>query len=146
MPIRGKKVGIVGFGSIELEIATRVEAFGCSIAYNSRCSKPSVPFPYVASVRNLAARSVIIIASCASTDETHHIINKDVLPALGKEGIVIDIGRRPLIDEKELVKCLVQGEWWGQDWLHLAMLECGVSMTIVRPATAEETLTICGET
>ncbi|XP_058104248.1 glyoxylate/hydroxypyruvate reductase HPR3-like [Magnolia sinica] len=111
--IRGKKVGIVGLGSIGSEIAKRLEAFGCSIAYNSRERKPSVPFPYFSSIRDLAARSDVIIVACSLTDETYHIINKDVLLALGKDGIVINIGRGALIDEKELVRCLVQGEIGG---------------------------------
>ncbi|XP_058109322.1 glyoxylate/hydroxypyruvate reductase HPR3-like [Magnolia sinica] len=111
--IRGKQVGIVGLGSIGMEIAKRLEAFGCRIVYNSRRRKPSVSFPYFPNVCDLAAESDVIIVSCALTDETHHIINKDALSALGKDGVVINIGRGQLIDENELVKCLVQGEVGG---------------------------------
>ena len=51
--------------------------------------------------------------SCSLTKETHHIINKQVLQALGKEGIIINIGRGAHIDESELVRSLVQGEIKG---------------------------------
>lgn len=47
------------------------------------------------------------------TEKTHHIINCDVLFALGKKGIIINIGRGGLVDEKELVKFLVDGELGG---------------------------------
>ncbi|KAF8413081.1 hypothetical protein HHK36_001057 [Tetracentron sinense] len=57
--------------------------------------------------------SDILIICCALTDQTRHIINKDVMFALGKEGVIINVGRGALIDEKELVRCLVQGEMRG---------------------------------
>ncbi|KAL2931972.1 Glyoxylate/hydroxypyruvate reductase HPR3 [Bienertia sinuspersici] len=41
------------------------------------------------------------------------MINKEVLTALGKEGVVINVGRGALIDEAELVRCLVEGEIRG---------------------------------
>lgn len=111
--VGGKRVGIIGLGSIGSEVAKRLEAFGCSIAYNSRKKKDAVSFPYFANVTDLAANSDVLILCCALTDETHHIINKDVLSALGKDGIVINIGRGSLIDEKELVHSLVRGETGG---------------------------------
>ncbi|KAF5181016.1 Glyoxylate/hydroxypyruvate reductase B [Thalictrum thalictroides] len=111
--VGGKRVGIIGLGSIGSEVAKRLQAFGCSIAYNSRKKKESVSFPYYSNVTDLAANSDALILCCALTEETHHIINKDVLSALGKEGVVINIGRGALIDEKELVRCLVQGEIGG---------------------------------
>ncbi|KAK9275998.1 hypothetical protein L1049_005529 [Liquidambar formosana] len=109
----GKRVGIVGLGSIGYEIAKRLEAFGCSIAYNSRKKKPSVLFPFHENVCSLAANSDVLIICCALTNETHHLINKDVMTALGKEGVIINIGRGALINEKEMVQFLVQGEIKG---------------------------------
>ena len=109
----GKRVGIVGLGNIGSQIAKRLVAFGCSIAYNSRKKKPSVPFPYYANVWDLAANSDVLIVCCALTEDTHHIINKDVTTALGKEGVIINVGRGPLVDEKELVQFLVRGEIGG---------------------------------
>lgn len=41
------------------------------------------------------------------------MIDKDVLSALGKEGVIVNIGRGAIIDEQELVRCLVQGEIAG---------------------------------
>ncbi|OVA00171.1 D-isomer specific 2-hydroxyacid dehydrogenase [Macleaya cordata] len=109
----GKHVGIVGLGSIGFEVAKRLEAFGCIISYNSRKKKPSVPFPYYSNVLDLAANSDVLIISCELNNETFHIINKDVMLALGKEGVIINVGRGALIDEKELVQCLVKGEIGG---------------------------------
>ncbi|XP_077221826.1 glyoxylate/hydroxypyruvate reductase HPR3-like [Tasmannia lanceolata] len=113
LQLGGKRVGIVGLGSIGSEIAKRLEAFGCVISYHSRKKKPSVPFPYVDNVCDLASKSDIIIVCGALTGETFHIINKDVLTALGKEGVIINVGCGALVDEKELVQFLVRKEIGG---------------------------------
>ncbi|RVX08960.1 Glyoxylate/hydroxypyruvate reductase HPR3 [Vitis vinifera] len=105
-----KRVGIVGLGNIGSEVAKRLVAFGCGIAYNSRKKRSSVSFPYYADVCDLAANSDILVICCALTSETHHIINKDVMTALGKEGVIINVGRGSLINEKELVQFLVEGQ------------------------------------
>ncbi|CAL9160369.1 unnamed protein product [Musa hybrid cultivar] len=108
-----KRVGIVGLGSIGSEVAKRLQAFGCPISYFSRCRKPQFPYTYFPSVADLAAQSDVLVLACALTHETHHIINKDVMAALGKDGIVINVGRGALVDEAELVKRLMRGEIGG---------------------------------
>ncbi|KAF3323882.1 glyoxylate/hydroxypyruvate reductase HPR3-like protein [Carex littledalei] len=109
----GKRVGIVGLGSIGSAIAKRLEAFGCKISYFSRKPKPTANYKYVPNIIDLATKSDVLVVSCSLTKETHHIINKQVLQALGKEGIIINIGRGAHIDEPELVRSLVQGEIKG---------------------------------
>ncbi|KAJ0968494.1 hypothetical protein J5N97_025411 [Dioscorea zingiberensis] len=109
----GKRVGIIGLGNIGSRVAKRLEAFGCTISYNSRTKKPSVPYKYYPNVCDLAADSDALVVSCSLTSKTHHIINKDVLSALGKQGIIINVGRGELIDEEELIKCLMNGDIKG---------------------------------
>lgn len=103
----------MGLGSIGSEVAKRLVPFGCSIAYTSRKKKPGVSYPFYANVSGLAADSDVLIVCCALTEETHHVINKHVMTALGKEGVIINVGRGALIDEKELVHFLVRGELGG---------------------------------
>jgi hydroxypyruvate reductase 2 len=45
--------------------------------------------------------------------DTRHIVNKDVLEALGKDGIIINIGRGANVDEMELVRALKEGRIAG---------------------------------
>lgn len=111
--VSGKRVGIVGLGNIGMRVARRMEGFDCSIAYNSKRKKANVSYPYYENVRDLASSSDILIIACALVPETHHVINKDVLRALGRRGVVVNIGRGGLVDEKELVKFLVRGEIGG---------------------------------
>ena len=43
------------------------------------------------------------------TDQTRNMINKPVMKALGKKGVIVNVGRGGIINEKELVQCLVEG-------------------------------------
>ncbi|CAL5029044.1 unnamed protein product [Urochloa decumbens] len=111
--VGGKRVGIIGLGNIGSLIAKRLEAFGCVIYYNSRKQKDSVSSKYFSSVHDLAAESDVLVVACALNKDTRHIVNKDVLEALGKDGIIINIGRGANIDEMELVRALKEGRIAG---------------------------------
>lgn len=100
-------------GRIGSATARRLQAFGCIVSYTSRRKRPSAPFTFFTNVLDLAAQSDVLVLTCALTEETHHIVNEEVLAALGKRGVVINVGRGALIDEKELVRRLVHGELGG---------------------------------
>ncbi|KAF3570322.1 hypothetical protein F2Q69_00063481 [Brassica cretica] len=107
--LSGKRVGILGLGSIGSLIAKRLEPFGCIISYNSTIQKQSITYPYYPDVLSLAANNEVIILCCALNDQTRHIVNREVMESLGKNRVIINVGRGGLIDEKEMVKCLVDG-------------------------------------
>ncbi|XP_073053009.1 glyoxylate/hydroxypyruvate/pyruvate reductase 2KGR-like [Primulina eburnea] len=109
----GKSVGIIGLGRIGSAIAKRAEAFGCTIGYNSRSKKHNINYTYYSNVVDLAANCQILIASCALTEETRHIVNRDVIGALGPKGILINIGRGALVDEPELISALLEDRLAG---------------------------------
>lgn len=109
----GKKVGIIGLGRIGMAIAKRAEAFDCPIAYYSRTKKADSKYTYYPSVIELASNSDILVVACALTEETFHIVNRDVMNALGPKGFLINIGRGPHVDERELVSALVEGRLGG---------------------------------
>lgn len=111
--VGGKRVGIIGWGNIGSLIAKRLAAFGCVIYYNSRTPKESVSYRYFPTVHDLACESDVLVVACALSRETRHIVNKDVLDALGKDGVVINIGRGLHIDEEELVSALAEGRIAG---------------------------------
>ncbi|EMS64267.1 Glyoxylate reductase [Triticum urartu] len=101
--VSGKRVGIVGLGNIGSRVARRLAAFGCAVSYHSRSPKPSAPYPFVPALRELAAGSDVLVLSCALTDETKHMVNRDVMEALGKGGVLVNVGRGGLGGEPELL-------------------------------------------
>uniref|UniRef100_A0A803RBF7 D-isomer specific 2-hydroxyacid dehydrogenase NAD-binding domain-containing protein n=2 Tax=Cannabis sativa TaxID=3483 RepID=A0A803RBF7_CANSA len=72
----------------------RKAASDCYIRHGFWKVKGDFPLPHITSL----------------TDETYHMVNKEVLSTLGKEGVIVNVGRGALINEKELVRCLV-GEY-----------------------------------
>ncbi|GAU40929.1 hypothetical protein TSUD_348650 [Trifolium subterraneum] len=100
-------------GRIGLEVAKRLEAFNCMISYNSRNKKPLLSYPFYSTVIELATSTNVLILCCELNDQTRHIVNKEVMLALGKGGIIVNVGRGALIDEKELLRCLIEGEIEG---------------------------------
>lgn len=103
----------MGLGNIGSKIAKGLASFNCSISYTSRKKKPSVPYSFYPDIHTLASDSDVLVICCPLTDETRHMINKEVLLALGKEGVIINIARGSVVDEKELVRFLLEGQIAG---------------------------------
>ncbi|XP_064954266.1 hydroxyphenylpyruvate reductase-like [Musa acuminata AAA Group] len=109
----GKTIGIIGLGRIGLAIAKRAEAFGCPISYYSRSEKPNTNYKYYSNLVDLAANCHVLVVACSLTEETYHIVNREVLDALGPKGVLVNIGRGPHVDEPELVTALREGRLGG---------------------------------
>ncbi|KAK1677189.1 hypothetical protein QYE76_038037 [Lolium multiflorum] len=109
----GKRVGIIGLGSIGSAIARRLEAFGCVISYHSRRQKHNVSYGYHATALDLAAGSDVLVVACALTAETRHVVDRAVLDALGSGGVLVNVARGANVDEAELVRALAEGRIAG---------------------------------
>ncbi|MGI9372003.1 MAG: 2-hydroxyacid dehydrogenase [Hyphomicrobiales bacterium] len=107
--IRGKKVGILGLGRIGKDIAEKLQVFGCEIAYHGRNQQQDVDYEYFANLTDMAAASEFLIAICPGGPATHHIVNEEVLEALGPEGTFINIARGSVHDEEALIRVLSDG-------------------------------------
>lgn len=106
--ITGKCVGILGLGAIGGAFATRAAAFDMEIAYHNRQQK-NVPYAYYPDVPSLAANVRHLMVSCPGGEETHHLVNAEVLDALGPDGVLINIARGSVVDTAALVTALEAG-------------------------------------
>lgn len=106
--LRGKTMGIIGLGRIGQAIARRAEAFGLDIIYHGPRDK-KVSYPFVANLEEMAAKSDILMVACPYTAETHHLVDAKVLKALGRDGVLVNIARGKIVDEKALVDALEAG-------------------------------------
>jgi lactate dehydrogenase-like 2-hydroxyacid dehydrogenase len=104
--LRGRTVGILGLGRIGKAIAARVSGFGLPIAYHSRHEQPGVPYRYYSSLIDMAKAVDILIVIAPGGPGTRHIINAEVLEALGPDGVLINVARGSLVDEKALIEAL----------------------------------------
>jgi len=105
----GKHLGIVGLGKIGSELARRAEPFGLKICYHTRHEKPDAPYPWYPDLLTMATKVDILVLAAPGGEETFHMIDAQVLKALGSEGTLINIARGSLVDEKALVMALQEG-------------------------------------
>ena len=104
--LRGKSVGILALGRIGKAIAKRCEAFGLTVAYHGRNPQKDVAYRYYPTLVGMAKDVDILISVAPGGPDTHHIIDAEVLAALGPQGVLINIGRGSVVDEPALIKAL----------------------------------------
>jgi hydroxypyruvate reductase len=104
----GRRVGILGLGRIGKAIAQRVAAMGMKVSYTGR-SRQNVPYDYAPDLKALAAGVDFLVVACPGGEATRHIVNADVLAALGKKGTLVNIARGSIVDEPALVAALEAG-------------------------------------
>jgi len=109
--LRGKQLGIVGFGRIGRAVAARAAAFGVRVAYfarNPQASKagpgemPAEPMP----LDRLLATSDIVSLHCPLTPETRHLIDQTALARMKRSAYLINASRGPVVDEAALAWAL----------------------------------------
>jgi lactate dehydrogenase-like 2-hydroxyacid dehydrogenase len=104
--LRDRTVGIVGLGRIGLAIAHRLDAMGVPVAYHSRRAVPGAAYRHYDTLLSMATDVDVLLVIVPGTPETKHMINAGVLKALGPEGILINVGRGSVVDERALIEAL----------------------------------------
>jgi lactate dehydrogenase-like 2-hydroxyacid dehydrogenase len=104
--LRDRTVGIVGLGRIGKGIARRLEAFSVPIAYYGRNEQSDAPYPYYANLVEMARDVNVLVVITPGGVGTKHLINADVLEALGPNGILINVARGSVVDEEALIDAL----------------------------------------
>ena len=107
--LRERKIGIVGLGRIGKAIAKRLSGFDVSIAYHGRTQQDDVAYAYYPTVTGLAEACDVLIVITPGGASTRHLIDADVLKALGPTGVLINVARGTVVDEQALIQALKSG-------------------------------------
>ena len=107
--VSGARMGIVGLGRIGQAIARRALAFGMSVAYTARSEKKDSGFAFYPSAVALAAQVDFLVVITPGGAGTRHLINAEVLQALGPQGYLVNVARGSVVDEAALVQALADG-------------------------------------
>ena len=102
----GARLGLVGIGRIGQGIATRAEAFGMQVAYTARHARPELSYAYFPDAAALAAQSDYLAVITPGGSATRHLVNGEVLHALGPKGILVNVARGSVVDQNALVEAL----------------------------------------
>lgn len=107
----GKRVGILGLGRIGFEVAKRLHGFDMQISYGELAPRDHAypEWRFVPDPVDLAAQSDVLFVTLAASAATRHIVNRQVIDALGAEGLLVNISRASNIDEDALLDALEQG-------------------------------------
>ena len=110
----GKKMGVVGYGNIGKATARIALAFGMEVlAYTSKDQKDLPQGVKKATLDELFAESDVISLHCPLTPDTKELVNANRLKTMKRSAILINTGRGPLINEKDLADALNEGRIAG---------------------------------
>ncbi|KNX76841.1 2-hydroxyacid dehydrogenase [Pseudomonas sp. 250J] len=112
--VSGKRLGILGLGAVGLAIAKRASlGFDMPVSYHSRTPRNDVPYTWYDSPLHLADAVDILVVATPGGSGTQHLVDAQVLDALGAEGYLVNIARASVVDTQALVAALAQGRIAG---------------------------------
>lgn len=107
--LRGRRLGVVGMGHIGEASARRAQALGVEVRWWGPRPKPEVGWPLAASLLELAGWADILLVACRANAENRGMISREVIEAVGPEGMIVNIARGSLVDEDALISALKDG-------------------------------------
>ena len=142
--LNGQRLGVVGLGNIGEAVARRGEALRMTVKWWAPRDKPAA-WPRAASLIDLARDSDILVVACKADDSNVGLISRDVIEALGPDGLLVNVARGQLVDEDALIAALKDGRL-GQAALDVfedeptdASRWAGVPNTVLTPHTGGAT-------
>jgi len=111
--VTGSRLGILGLGRIGLAVARRAEGFAMPVRYHNRRPLTDCPYEYAGSLVELARWADVLLLTCVGGPQTRGLVDRDVLEALGPEGLLVNVARGSVVDEPALVDALQAGRLGG---------------------------------
>ncbi len=129
--LKGKKAGIIGYGSIGREVGKRLKAFGMEVMGIKRT--PDEELRIVDGLKFLGVRkdldfvlreSDFVVVTAPLTPETRGMIGRDELRAMKPTAYLVNVARAALVQEESLYIALKEGQiagaaidvWWTPHW------------------------------
>lgn len=112
--IKGKTVGIIGYGNMGQALAKRLQGFGARlIAYDKFKTNYADELVEEVSLEEVQATSDIVSLHIPYMPENHHWVNKDWLEAFAKPIFLINTARGLVVKTDDLVAQLQKGNVLG---------------------------------
>lgn len=105
--LRGKTVGILGYGNIGRRTGELFAAFGCKVLAYSRHQPENLPDNVTfVTLDELLAQSDIVSLHCPLTDATRGLMNAERIAQMKSGAILINTARGPVVDSTALAEAL----------------------------------------
>lgn len=112
--LRGKTLGIVGYGNIGSQVSVLAEALGMKVLfYDVETKLPLGNAEDARSMKELLSRSDIVTLHVPETPLTKNLINKNNLNYFKKGSILINYARGEVVDLEALRKKILEGHIGG---------------------------------
>jgi D-3-phosphoglycerate dehydrogenase len=117
LTLHGKRLGVLGFGSIGRAVVARGRGFGMEILATDVAGIPAadaIPLgvrPVDQSA--LFAESDFLVLCSPLTPETRHVVGDENLARMRPGSFVVNVARGPLVDETALYRALSEGRLAG---------------------------------
>ena len=111
MELRGKTIGLIGYGEIAQATATIAHAFNMKVIYwNHRPKKAQEDWAKQVSIEELYQQADIISLHVPQTSETEKMINQKTIARMKEGVILLNTGRGGLLDEAAVADALNRGQ------------------------------------
>ncbi|OLL28783.1 hydroxyacid dehydrogenase [Burkholderia sp. SRS-W-2-2016] len=102
-----RRLGIVGLGQIGAKLARRAAGFDMEVGYHNRQPRADArSLRYFDSVVALAQWSDFLVIATPGGAATRHLIDEQVLAALGPQGFLVNVSRGSVVDTAALARAL----------------------------------------
>lgn len=116
LELTDKTASIIGFGSVGLELAKRLKAFGVNVIGLGRRKIESEYLDETLLIKDLdeaLKKSDIIVLTLPLTRETRHLIDKEKINIMKDKAVLVNLARGGVIDEVDLINALKEGKFLG---------------------------------
>lgn len=108
-----KRLGIVGLGTIGARIAQRALGFEMEVGYHNRRPREGLAYRYFDDLLALATWADVLLVATPGGADTRHLVNAEVLEALGANGHLVNIARGSVVDTAALAAAIRGGRLAG---------------------------------
>ena len=108
--LSGKVWGIVGLGEIGKRVAKIATAFGCEVVYYSTSGRNSNNDYEQVDFETLLKISDIISVHAPLNEKTKYLFNADAFKKMKKTAVFINVGRGPIVNDRDLTDALKADE------------------------------------
>ncbi|BBO33720.1 C-terminal binding protein [Lacipirellula parvula] len=111
--LKSMTVGVVGFGRIGREVASRLSNFKCRLLVSDPAAKAADVEEAgceLTSLENLLVNSDLVTLHCPAIPATRHLINFDTLDAMKPGAILVNVARGNIVDTSAMYEALKSGK------------------------------------
>lgn len=108
--VSNARIGIVGLGYIGEAVARRAEPFGPEIRWWGPRPKPGIGWQRHETLLELAQWCDVLVVAARAHDDTRGLISREIIDAVGPQGMIVNVSRGFVIDEDAMIAALEGGQ------------------------------------